>query len=40
MDANGNFRDIFQFTPLHERQHTIQDLSNVDIMTISIHAST
>ena len=20
MDANGNFRDIFQFTPLHERQ--------------------
>ena len=21
MDANGNFRDIFQFTPLHERQH-------------------
>ena len=27
MDANGNFRDIFQFTPLHERQPTAQLMS-------------
>ena len=39
MDANGNFRDIFQFTPLHERQREVTE-SAASAKAISIHAST